>query len=300
MLLSMIAAALLATEPPVAPGDAPTPEPAAREIVVTGERGRDRDRRSETFVDAVAQPSAKGQIARFEDPLCSTSIGLTQSDAAIVARRLVQVAKAAGLRTAKAGCRANLVILVVDDRAKAIAHWQKSRPDFFDGLTEREVAELAAGDGPVAAWQIVAMKGADRRPIGRSESDNFDYDVLNQVVPTRIGTTIQFEFHGAFLLVEAAALKDMTLMQLADYAAMRTLARTDPAAGTAQPMPTILSLFGPDGGAAAPPSLTHWDLGFLTALYRIDPAFRDSAQRRAMAHILGEQMADAAEESADE
>ncbi len=293
MAIWMIAVALLGAEPAIAPSPVETSD-----IVVTGERGRDR--RSENFVDAIAEPSAKGQIARFEDPLCPASIGLTDSDAAIVDRRLRRVAEAAGVRTAKPGCRTNLVILVVDDRATAIAHWQKSRPDFFEGLTKREVGALAGGEEPVAAWQIVAMKGADRRPVGRTESDTYDFTVHNQVVPTRIGTTIQFEFYGAFLLVEAAALKDMTLMQLADYAAMRTLARTDATAGATQATPTILSLFNPEGAAAAPPSLTHWDLGFLTALYRIDPAFGESAQRKAIAHIVREQVAKAPAESADD
>ncbi|MBA3940965.1 MAG: hypothetical protein C0520_07125 [Sphingopyxis sp.] len=278
----MIVAALSAAQPAAT-------EPA--DIVVTGER--DRARRSENFVDAIVQPSAKGQLARFEDPLCPASIGLAGGDGATVERRLRRVAEAARIRTAGPGCRTNLVILVVDDRAKAIAHWQKSRPDFFEGLTRREIDALANGDEPVAAWQILALKGADRRPVGRTQEGIVDYTVHNQVVPTRIGSTIQFEFHGAFLLVEASALGDMTLMQLADYAAMRTLARTDAAAAGAQPAPTILSLFDAGGGADAPPSLTHWDLGFLTALYRIDPAFDEKAQRRAIAHIVREQVAKA-------
>ncbi len=89
-------------------------------------------------------------------------------------------------------------------------------------------------------------------------------------------------------------------MQLADYAAMRTLARTDAAAASSQPMPTILSLFDAGNPAAAPPSLTHWDLGFLTALYRIDPAFDERAQRRAIAHIIREQVARTPPDPGDE
>lgn len=293
MAMSWIIAAALAVGAPEKPA-ADATDAAARELVVTGRRGIDR--RSEAFVDAIAEPSQKGQIARFEDPLCPTSIGLTADDAASVDRRLRRVAEAAGVRTARAGCRPNLIILVVDDRARAIAHWQKHRPDFFESLTAREIAALGEGEGPVAAWQIVHMKGADRRPLGRTQEGVVDYHVQNQVVPTRIGTTIQFEFYGSFLLVEASALKDMTLMQLADYAAMRTLARTDADGAAAQPTDTILSLFGPGAAEAAPPSLTHWDLGFLTALYRIDPAFRESAQRRAMAHIVREQVAKTAKE----
>lgn len=291
MALSMFAAALLAAQPAAAPAE-------NTDIVVTGERGREQ--RSKSFVDAIAQASAKRQIARFEDPLCPTSIGLTDSDAVTVERRLRRVAEAAGVRTAKRGCRTNLVILIVDDRAKAIAHWEKSRPDFFEGLTKAEIDALRNGIEPVAAWQIVSLKGADRRPVGRTQEGVIDYTVHNQVVPTRIGTTIQFEFYGAFLLVEASALKDMTLMQLADYAAMRTLARTDTASASAQSAPTILSLFDVGGPTAAPPSVTHWDLGFLTALYRIDPAFDERAQRKAIAHIVNEQVAKASDEAASD
>lgn len=297
MMTMVLLAMALAGEPAPAAGLVPVPADP-RELVVTGQRGRDR--RSEMFVDAIVQPSQHDQIARFEDPLCPTSIGLAGQDAGIVERRIRAVAEAADVRTAKPGCRPNLVILVVDDRARAVAHWQKTRPDFFETLTKAEVAALTDGSGPVAAWQIVHLKGADRRPVGRTDDGVVDYYVQNQVVPTRIGTTIQFEFYGSFLLVEASALQGKTLMQLADYAAMRTLARTDDRRGAAQPMPTILSLFGPDGADAAPPSLTHWDLGFLTGLYRLDPAFRANEQRKAIAHSLRRHVASAPADAADE
>lgn len=56
----------------------------------------------------------------------------------------------------------------------------------------------------------------------------------------------------------------MTLVQLADYATMRGLSHTRPAAGE-EAMPTILALF--TEGSLRPEELTSFDVGYLRSLY---------------------------------
>ena len=70
--------------------------------------------------------------------------------------------------------------------------------------------------------------------------------------------------------------------QLADYAAMRTFANTDPDAGAVQKLPTILSLFA-DSSEPVPLSVTQWDLSYLSALYKARLAASGNAQQRSMA-----------------
>jgi hypothetical protein len=142
--------------------------------------------------------------------------------------------------------------------------------------------------GPVTAWQIVHLKGVDRRPVARSTSGITDHYVLDHVVPGRIGTKFQLEFFAAFVVIEAAALNEATLVQVADYVVMRSLVRSDPVKATAQPAPTILSLFEPGGVSATPLSVTHWDLALVRALYDTQMANSAKDQQRQMARLISE------------
>lgn len=275
-------------EPAAPPAEAS--DPAAATIVVTGQpRTGHAERR---FVDALSRPASHGQLARFAAPVCPIAFGLEATDAGRVADRMRQVAAAVGMRVADKDCRPNIVLLVVPDRSRAIAHWRRNRADFFSGLTPRQIDEIAAGDGPVAAWQVVAMKGKGGRLVGRGDSDTFDYVVVPEATPYRIGSQIEFEFSGAFVLVEAAAVGDATPVQLADYAAMRSFAATDPAGAVDQALPTILTLFSGDRDTA-PLSVTEHDVRYLTALYKTQIASRADDQQRAMAKAMAQGAAEA-------
>ena len=73
--------------------------------------------------------------------------------------------------------------------------------------------------------------------------------------------------------------------QVADYAAMRIFARTDPAKlkGSA---PTILDILEAPMGSAVPVTLTDWDLGFLRSLYASHGRQYANRQRKEMEGLL--------------
>lgn len=284
-LLRLLAAALALVPAAQAGQDGAAESVQEDSVVVTGRR--DAPPPEATFVEALAVPSANRQLARVEKPVCPAALGLSGADAEALTRRIRRIARAAGAQVADARCRANLVVLVVANRARAIEHWRRQRPDFFAGMTQREIDALAGGSGPVVAWQVVEMKGPGGRQVGRVDS-MYDYSIVPEAIPYRLGRQVQFEFSGSFLLVEAAAIGDASITQLADYAAMRTLARTDPAAAMAQPLPTILAMFERPG-EPVPLSVTEWDLRFLRALYSARIADNAAAQQRDMARSVRRQ-----------
>lgn len=206
-----------------------------------------------------------------------------------------RVADAAGLPVAGERCRPNAVVFVVADRKKAINQWRLNRPDFFAGLTLLQINALADGDGPVAAWQVVQVKGPDGRLVGKAapggtqltrlESNHYEYLIVPGAEGSRQGRQIRIEFFGSFVLIEKSAIGNVSIGQLADYAAMRTFANTDPQAAVAQPLPTILSLFT-QSAEAAPLSVTRWDLSYLKALYDTRLESRAADQQREMAHSI--------------
>ncbi len=265
-------------------------------IVVSGER--EKLARERGFVEAVAAPSHSGQLARFAEDICPLSFGLGEQDSQKLMLRMRRVATSAGIPVGKQGCKPNIIILFVPDRQKAINHWRTRRPDFFNGLTPGQLKRLADGAGPVAAWQILLVKGAGGRPMGRTDADGQDYLVNLDTRPSRITSSIEIEFSASFVLIEQKAIGNASIVQLADYAAMRTLANTDPDAGAVQKLPTILSLFA-ESSEPVPLSVTQWDLSYLSALYKARLAASGNAQQRSMAKQIRSDAVRAADDPQD-
>jgi hypothetical protein len=71
---------------------------------------------------------------------------------------------------------------------------------------------------------------------------------------------------GVLVLFDRDDVRGMTLVQLADYATMRGLARTRPVDAAGAALDTILALF--DASAEPPAELTAFDGAYLGALYR--------------------------------
>lgn len=82
------------------------------------------------------------------------------------------------------------------------------------------------------------------------------------------------------------ALAGLTLVQLANYAAMRAFARTDPARLAQSAAPTILHVLDAPIGSAVPVTLTQWDLSFLRALYASSANNYATRQRSEMRRLV--------------
>jgi hypothetical protein len=88
------------------------------------------------------------------------------------------------------------------------------------------------------------------------------------------------ELVSSFVLIAARAVAGLTLTQIADYAAMRALAKTRAPASTSGP--TILRLFDENNASAKPAELTSWDLGYLRSLYLTDNRLTANSQEAAI------------------
>ena len=70
---------------------------------------------------------------------------------------------------------------------------------------------------------------------------------------------------ASLVVIQLDALRGLTTTQLADYAAMRVFARTQPSRLQRSTAPTILNIIDTPMNAQVPLTLTQWDLGFLRA-----------------------------------
>lgn len=257
-------------------------EPEARppDIVVEGKRAGDRE--ISEFVNALARVPPGGQLAQFDAGVCPASLGLGQALDAAVAKRMRRVAAAAGIPLAREGCAPNVLVLVTDRKRETIEGLSKSHPALFAGLSEIRVRTLAKAPGPAAAWHLEGMLGSDGTQLFRDPQSGILS--LNTTTPaSRVKALSRPQFLGAVVMVELQALAGVTATQLADYAALRAFAETEPARAAKASMPSILTLIEDHAAGREPPlSLTQWDLSFLKSLYATSNAYQGNLQRGAM------------------
>ena len=109
-------------------------------------------------------------------------------------------------------------------------------------------------------------------------------------MPSRLATTTRPHFTAAIVALDVRALAGLTVVQLADYAAMRAFARIDPSRLRNSPAPTILTLLDTPIGSAAPITLTAWDLAYLKSLYGSNADRLAGQQRQEMKRKMANEL----------
>ncbi|HWT13714.1 MAG TPA: hypothetical protein VN231_13250 [Allosphingosinicella sp.] len=239
------------------------------------------------FVEAVTVET-EGQVARFHEPVCPLSRGLPPDYNHVVEERVRAIARAVGIPVGRpAGCLPNLIVLVAEDGEAVTETLRGERPDIFAGLDSAEIRRAIAGGGPVRTWQSSVTRRAEGAPIAENRDSYLFQDVhLFHGVPAGLlRETTRRDLRLSMILFDVDAIDGLTLMQLADHAAMRGLAPTRSAAAAAGK--SILALFDESAAGRDPPqAATEWDGAYLRALYRADASLDGRAQRSSLARLL--------------
>ena len=255
MIFPLAFGAALAAQAPA------TPPADTQAIVVEGTHAK---RRANNYLDHVLPPVFDGQVGRFEDPLCPATIGLPDNLKDEVLKRLKLVAAVVRIPVETGKCKANLVIIVVDDKKALIEGMRRKKESYLYGIGNDRIAELANSSAPVAAWQITDVIGADGMPL-RTDGDGYPR-LFTTIPPSRVVQTTRKRIIGGVVVIEQRGLLDVTTRQVADYALVRLLAPMEEKERTA-PDSSVLSLFNQGVRPQdAPQSLTWWDFAFLKAL----------------------------------
>lgn len=239
------------------------------------------------FVGALTKAPVNGQIARFETEICPAVLGVPDTFRAPVEARMRLVAGAAGLKVAKPGCSANVLVMVTQNKAQLLKTLRDKYPDFFSGKSPGEIRAILAQPGSAAAWQIDGMVNADGASMTMSDGAAINRTTRGD---SRITAAARPTFTAAAVVVEAAALAGLSTTQLADYAVMRTFARTNPDQLTGSAPDTILTIIDAPAGTELPITMTQWDLGFLKGLYTSPRNLRAGAERSEIARAVKEEL----------
>lgn len=285
-MLAAVAAALAlfaqdpqaAQTPPQAP---PQSEPIQLEAVEI--TGRPLDRMIGDFVDEVGEPNRGRGLARWDGAVCVGVVNLRTEAAQYLTDRISTVAEDLGLNPGGPGCTPNILIVATDD-AGALAETlvRDNRRAFRMGGAGMDrggdaLEDFVETDRPVRWWQMAmpvdseSGQRAIRLPgdcegaaCSAHEGNVMAYAPTIEVfAASRLRTQIVDNIIRTVVIVDVDQVSDLSILQLADYIAMVSLAQVDPDADAAA-YSSILNVFQHPGDAA---SLTSWDQAYLGGLY---------------------------------
>lgn len=205
-------------------------------------------------------------VARWIMPICPRTVGVDDTVAAIVDRRIRAIATSAGAEVAPAACTPNIAIIFTNDGdglARAILDKAPRQGAAFS-RTERE--RLVQGDGPVRWWYNTRDETRDGMPASAG--------IIRQYNSSVVSTQVVRALRSATVIVDAEQADGALLDSVASYAAMVALAElsSDPP----PPKDSILSLFAGEAGRR---ELSDNDAALLRGIYSLPPD-REAYQHR--------------------
>ena len=238
-----------------APGD---------EIVVSGQRALEPEV-ARAYVASVTRATA-AQIARYHEPVCPVVMGLPAPQARIVERRIRSLAAEVGASAEKDGnCNGNLVVMLASDGSKLFDSIRRDKQRWLDGLQPADIRRIANLPPPVRSWHVTSLRNEDGRGTG-SYGEDSEGAAIEVRSASYLRRPTRQHIDGSLLIIDHSAAEGLTLYQIAAYAVMRGLARTETPADAR--VDTILNLFTP--GAPRPVGLSEADRIYLKALYNSD------------------------------
>lgn len=240
-------------------------------IVIRGENGEPvtiRDVQRQARDIAVSTGGVfETPLARFEDRLCPGVVGLEDNFAAILNQRLRENAGELGIRLLDDECAPNFIVVFTDDGGALMQSLIDDSPEYFRFLDSGQINDILE-PGPVHVWTSVEPRTLTGMPIAQVRDLTNPPVMSSWVAHSRIYTTTRRDIVSVMITFDRAAVRGMTLGQLADYATMRGLAQTRPNGDMT--MDSILTLFlgtRDDPDFTPPQRLTDFDRAYLNSLY---------------------------------
>ncbi|MBB4838976.1 MULTISPECIES: hypothetical protein [Sphingomonas] len=288
MRIALLALALLAG--PALAQDKPAQQKPKddSDIVVVGAKGVP-PKAAKRFVRQISS-SVEGQLARFAEPVCPIVAGLGPDAAKAIEARLRAVALDAGATVGEAGCRPNIALMVAHDADDFVKALHKRFPGFFGNLKMVDLRK-ALRDGPVHAWSTIEVRDELGNQVGGND-DGIKYVERFSASAITMGT--QQVTVKSIVVIDDKAVIGKSVVQIADYLAMRTLAGARPPRdGSA--VDSIITLFD-QGSTFSDPELTALDQGFLQGLYKSRADVNSIKQSGEIARRIVKNSKDAGEE----
>ena len=266
-MISALVLAFLATaealpaNPPAQAQEAPGRTDSQDAIVVEGLREPTKKE-----VRALASAITPGvsfyePVARFRDPVCFGTAGLSRPMLEEIGHRLAWDAHEAGIPLAGDKCTPNILIFFGEDGRKELAQIRTHQSWLFGNLSTYEINRVINQPGPVHAWNVSELQSSEGYKL---QTNTHGVSTLYTQIASMIVLPIRRNMKFSAMMIDRSSLAGLTTTQIADYVAMRMLARTRPEG--ANDRDTILKLFDP-ASRDRPSEMTSFDRGYLKSIY---------------------------------
>ncbi len=266
--------------------------PAAR----SPETQHERFVRSLNFVTSHGATAHLGQLARWPEPVCPVTLGLSPQLDILVSNRVKTLAFEVGAPRARrpGRCKPNVEILFTDkpqELMDLVARKRNELLGFHYISRERQVTRIVR---PIQVWyltQTVAGAGNGSVDVPASLGSAQSLDLADSHAPGgRAGSAftecLSSQLVNTLVVVDANALSGRKIGPIADYIALVSLAQFK-MLDTCDEPPSLLDMFTPgcaDRPAADGPAPE--DVGYLKALYRGTGALKLWMQKSLMAERM--------------
>jgi hypothetical protein len=264
-------------------------------VTVNGERAQDEQ--IKRFVESRAAPTFRlGKVARWEEGICPTAMGLKPEFLKFIIQRVKDIAAKAGAPVNPlASCKSNVEIVFTTAPQGMLDVIRREHPAYLGYYDNGDQADrLASVSQAIQAWYMTAtidLRGRVTVDSRKMEGACIDFDCPNNpdVSGTRLYTGLRSGLHHVIVAADPTKLVDYEIGTLADYIAMLVL--TQPRAlDDCETLPSILNLLTPNC-AAGVLALSDGDLGYLRGAYHMTPdgTLRDQKDAIAfqMKQVLG-------------
>ena len=259
---------------------------SGEDVVVVGKNNR-ADQRQEVrnFVRALDNLTGTDPIARFDqDSSCPAVIGLNGPRNAAIVERMRRVAKAVGIPVSDSGCKPNVLVIIARNKDETIKALRQKQPIFFRDAAGRPIS-VPKDKGPATAWQLSGLVDRRGTPVAVDPLAH-RYVLDTPEGASLINSAARPVVHGSVLVMNVDALVGLTMTQIADYAAMRAFAPTQPRKLKDSGASTILTILDAPADSMVPLTLTQWDQAYLRALYATGAYHNAYSQRADMARRI--------------
>jgi hypothetical protein len=247
-----------------------TPDLFRDGIEVIGQREVAKKVLKENLRELIAPIPMFDVIPRFFEPLCVKVVGMAPDASVTITDRINRTALDVGLDPAKPNCRANALVVVVDD-PRGLFEKMLTRRRGIVGIAEmrdvqtRNLRDELRARKPAVAWNLSTLSNSNGATL-----DGEGYVIATSIKASRIDSNFYRPKSLSIVLYDSTQIKNVTLGQLADYAAVHLLGsprRHIDFASVA--VPSVLSLFT-QGPEAAPAELTQFDKAYLKGIYTLE------------------------------
>jgi hypothetical protein len=223
-------------------------------------------------------------LPRSEDRVCPGVVGLKREAAeTMVGLIRGNIAELGLANAAEATCQPNVVVAFVDDGQAFLQNLADRNDVLFFDMPRAEREAVLADSGDARAVLKIRPRTLTGMPVPRRESLSILPQTVSNAAHSRIYTGARRDIVSALVLIDRAAVRGLSLQQLADYATFRALTHTLPPDDARAE--SVVGLF--DAGAARPAGLTEFDRTFLATLYEGIPNVPGSSRLAALSDATG-------------